>query len=351
MRLQEINDYFGATGFASIAEHSAYIFGIITILAVLSGMIILREIRNRDNRYFPHGTISDPKIILAILRTALDQRRTFDAHLHVNDDKHHPYLRCSVVNVNKNGLLVELNGIKHLSDTWLNRKFNIFFRVTQHNTFIYYTFRSSILEIKSPQKDVCQVLFTIPTIMENRQKRSCLRLPPPSDLVLGSAIWHEGHVPKPENMTDISLWPEPSLFLIHGKLEQYSLLDLSASGVRVFFSNQIMAEYNLNFVINNNLILMLDLFDPETGKRLRCWINCRIQNVWKENQSKAISLGLKFKSWARPKETLAPDDPESSIEWLKLSSNNELEQIGNWIMRRHLEIYRDANLQLDKNGK
>jgi hypothetical protein len=29
------------------------------------------------------------------------------------------------------------------------------------------------------------------------------------------------------------------------------------------------------------------------------------------------------------------------MEWLRLPSSNEVEPIGNWIMRRHLEIFRD----------
>ena len=347
MNFQEINDYFGSSGFSNIAEHSGYIFIIVSILIILSVMIEIKDIRQKQVKYYPHGTVTDTKLIASIMRTALDQRRTFDAHLHVNDDKHHPYLRCTLLNINKTTLLFELNGIKQLSDIWKDRRFNIFFRITQFNSFIYYTFSSNIISIKHPYKDICHVEFSMPTVLENRQKRSCLRMPPPSDLILGSAIWYGNHMPNPQDMLDISLWREPSFFLIIGKIEHYGLLDLSASGVRIFFSHQMMSGIKTVFQVNNNMILMLDLLDPDTGKRLRCWINCRIQNIWKENKSKAVSLGLKFMSWARPKENLSPEESDSSIEWLKLSRNNELEHIGNWIMRRHLEMYREGNNQLD----
>ena len=85
---------------------------------------------------------------------------------------------------------------------------------------------------------------------------------------------------------------------------------------------------------------MLDLIEPDQNKLLRFWIQCRIQSVWFEHPSRDLYMGVQFLAWARPREHPGNGIP-SEIEWLRLPSSNEVEAIGNWIMRRHLELFRE----------
>jgi hypothetical protein len=100
-------------------------------------------------------------------------------------------------------------------------------------------------------------------------------------------------------------------------------------------------SYQLQFNSAEQLLLMLDLLDPDQTKRLRYWMLCRIQNVWIEHASRDVHIGMQFLSWARPKESSVPRQKTLGVEWLRLSSSNEVEPVGNWIMRRHLELFRE----------
>ena len=47
-----------------------------------------------------------------------------------------------------------------------------------------------------------------------------------------------------------------------------------------------------------------------------------------------LEIGMRFQAWAMPGEG------GSGIEWFKLTRENEVAPLGNWIIRRHLELFR-----------
>ena len=105
--------------------------------------------------------------------------------------------------------------------------------------------------------------------------------------------------------------------------------------------HDVARSFGLHFSAVENVIVLLDLFDPENGKRLRWWMRCRIQSVWVDLPRRDIHLGLQFQAWAKPREARSDADTGGELEWLRMSSSSEVEPIGNWIMRRHLEMFRD----------
>lgn len=185
----------------------------------------------------------------------------------------------------------------------------------------------------------------VPTVLENRQKRSFLRIAPPREFFPGSALWYDDSMPTSTQIDEISSWPRPKLLYIPDRMEQFHLLDLSAGGARISIPSQIARNLNLNFNAADRLILMLDLFAPEQNKRLRYWVQCRVQNVWREHATNNVHMGLQFVVWARPKENVEYGESVGGIEWLRLSSASEVEPIGNWIMRRHLELFREHPME------
>jgi hypothetical protein len=103
----------------------------------------------------------------------------------------------------------------------------------------------------------------------------------------------------------------------------------------------------LRFNTVEQVILMLDLFNADQGRSMRLWLACRVQNLWREHATRDIQMGLQFLAWARPREA-AEHEEGGGIEWLRLSSANEVEELGNWIMRRHLELFRDSPAEREK---
>ena len=343
MTLAEIRDSILTRNF-SLADvrYLLILAGVLCLIAVI--LIVIRGIRARRIRYRPHGSVTNPGEIHDILRLAMDQRRPFEVQVQTDRSGfRRPTLRTSPQKIGSSTITLELSGIKSLSSIWLDKAVAVYFRIgVGNNEFIYYTFAGNISDIQTPSEDICHIVIPIPAQLDNRQKRAFLRMQPPAEFLLGAALWHDPNMPQPEKMHDLALWPRPLLLLLPGRLEQFRLLDLSAGGLRICIPRSIALSYHLEISTVETIIVMLDLLDPETDKRLRFWMQCRIQNTWEEQPSRDIHVGAQFRAWARPREGHLPPEIPSFLEWFRLSSSFEVEPVGNWVMRRHLEMYRDV---------
>lgn len=341
MTLSEIQQSFYSRTF-DLEAVSNWLLALFLVIALLLLGLLIKTLIERRIRYKPHGSITDETAIREILREAFDQRRPFEVQIQTQYGRRRPTLRCAPEYVGQVSLTIEVNGLNSLSDRWLGRPVMVFFRVLLAKKFTYYTFASKIESIHSPKQGVCHITLPLPVRLENRQKRSFLRITPPHDFILGAAIWCGEDMPKPEALQELPEWPRPTLLQLPGRTQQFQMLDLSAGGARVGIVNQIIRSYRLQFSAVEQLILMIDLFDPEQDKRLRYWMLCRIQNIWREHSTRDIQMGLQFLAWAKPKESADNSDEPAGIEWLRLSPASEVESLGNWIMRRHLELFRDS---------
>lgn len=343
MTLSEIQQSFYSRTFDLEAVSSWLAVVAVVVFFLLLGVFV-KALVERRSQYRPHGSISDEKQIRSVLREGFEQRRPFEVQIQTPHGRRRPTLRCAPEYLGQVNMTVEISGLKTLSDRWIGREIMVFFRVFQAKKFVYYTFSSTIEGIHSPKQGICHITLPIPTRLENRQKRSFLRITPPDDFILGAALWCGDGMPKPESLNDIAVWPRPKLMQIPGQTYQFQMLDLSAGGARIGIVNQVIRTYALQFSAVEQVILMLDLHDPEQDRHLRFWFLCRIQNIWREHATRDIQMGLQFLAWAKPKQDGENDEHPSAIEWLRLSSSNEVEAVGNWIMRRHLELFRESPL-------
>jgi len=341
--LSDIQDGFLTRSF-DFAAISGWLWGLCIVTFVLLVVMLFRAIRAHRIRYNPFGSVTDPRIIRAVLRNAFDQRRPFEIQFHTGTEGCRPTLRCVPEYLGRDSFTLEISWLKTLSNKWLGRPAIVFFRVHIGQEYTYYTLASHLEGIHAPRQGICHLTLPIPSFLENRQKRSFLRITPPKEFLLGAAIWYEEAMPKDEQLQEITTWPRPKLLLLPDRVEQFQLLDISAGGARINIPSTVVRMLNLHFSAAENLILMLDLFDLEQNKRLRFWMQCRVQNAWLEHTSHNMHIGVQFLSWARPKDVAenSPKGNAASIEWLRLSSANEVEALGNWIMRRHLEIFRET---------
>ncbi len=314
--------------------------GLGTVCAAIAAVILVRSLLARRVRYTPHGSVTDPRIIRQTFRLAFDQRRPFEIQVQTDGNERRPTLRCAPDSLGADVLVVEINGIRSLSSKWLGKALTVYFRVNVDGKFIYYTFSSHIASITAPRPGVCHITLPMPSTLDNRQKRSFLRMAPPLEYLPGAAVWHAESMPAPENYSDLAKWPPPLLLLLPGQSDHFNILDLSAGGCRLFFPGETLRRFGLEFTNIEQIILMLDLLDPESGKHLRFWLLCRIQSAWPSEKGRGVNVGMQFAAWGKPRETILPESP-GAIEWLRLSSAREVESIGNWIMRRHLEMFRD----------
>jgi hypothetical protein len=343
MNLRDIRDSFLNRSF-DLDEVAIWLIAIVTVCILILLFVILRTIRKRRVRYKPHGSIADPETIRMFLRQAFEQRRPFEVQIHKEVDTRRPNLRTTLEHLGPHNFTLEINGIESLSNQWIGRQINVFFQILFDGDFIYYTFQTQIDVIQFPLKGLCHITMPIPSLLENRQKRAFLRLKPPAEYFRGAAMWHAAALPADSHLYDLTLWPRPSLLALPGRLEQFELLNISAGGMRLRLPHPVVRAQDLRFTSVERVIVMLDLLDPEQNyKLLRYWLQCRIQSVWFEHPSRDLYMGLQFLAWAKPRE-IPGGQSHSGMEWLRLPSSNEVEPIGSWIMRRHLELFRDLPL-------
>ncbi|MDR2800749.1 MAG: hypothetical protein LBB52_05715 [Desulfovibrio sp.] len=311
----------------------------ISCIFLLVAFIIKLIFNLRDRRHYT-GHIIDEKTIRNILNSAFDQRSTFEVQVQSAPGHRRPTLRCSPDYLGSGSLSLEINGLKKLSEAWRGRDITVFFRVKLNKEVVFYTFDSVVDDIRQPEQNICNIVLPLPTALENKQKRAFLRISPPPEHFLGGAIWHSRSMPAPEKFNELSLWPLPELLCLPRRLVQFKVADISAGGARISIPNSVITERGLQFFTVERIILMIDLNDPENGNRLRFWLHCRIQNVWADHSARLLNLGMQFTAWARPRGNPLPRERDT-IEWLRLATSSEVEPLGNWIMRRHLEIFRE----------
>ena len=316
------------------------IFLILLAGVALVSIMIIRMLFARKQQFLPRGRITQPQQIRHMLEEAFAQRRPFEMQIITQAGKKKVTLRCQPDSIGRNTLVYEVEGVKHLSDQWRNHPIELFFRMTIMGQFSYYTFTTTIENILSPRADVCHISVPIPQIIESRQQRSFLRIEPPPDYLFGAALWYDETMPDPEQVNDLSQWNCPVLLYLPSRTTQFKISDMSAGGMRLCISHRVVKKLNLKLSTVDRFILMMDLFDPEDSTRIRYWVQCRTQRIMVEPPDYDVHLGAQFLAWGRPRMP-EPRDTPGAIEWFRLSSSNEIEPIGNWIMRRHLAMFRE----------
>ena len=334
-----LNSLFGPGGLLDYTSITFWTVAGIGLCLVVIAITIYRLLHDKQEHFSPIGKISNPAAVLQMLEEALDQRRDFEIQITTSSADNRPTLKSIPQKVDKNSITLEVLGLRQLSTHWIGREITIFFRITTKGVFSYHTFVSSIQGILAPRKDVCHLVLPLPSCIEHRQQRSFLRIEPPAEFVYGGAMWYGETLPELRNMNDVSQWSPPSIFLLPAYAVQFHISDLSAGGLRLCIPNSVVQHLHLPISNVERFIVMLDLLDAEEMKISRFWLQCRSQRITMEPPDQDVMVGAKFMAWAKPRDPFTPDVP-GALEWFRLSPSNEVEPVGNWIMRRHLALFR-----------
>lgn len=286
--------------------------------------------------YVPQDWVLDREEIRFIISQALNQRTKFELQFTMDGETRRPALRCSGLELRGGDLVLETSGLNTLSPRWAGRNVDCFFMVRKRENYLFYAFTSSISHIKL-LKDQCFISIALPGKLEGRQKRSYLRIVPPDEYMLGAALWRGEDMPEDADRGDLALWPKPSRILLPGTRDDFYIRDISSGGMRLHLPRHILAEEMDNIHVSTQFMVMLDLWDPDKTRRLRFWMLCRMQSPVLDFETKGMDIGAQFLAWARPAESGG-----SNLLWLKIASSGEVEPLGNWIMRRHLEYFRET---------
>lgn len=305
------------------------------VVGTLALVMLIIHFRPRKP-YIPEDWIIDPARIKENLNEALNQRAKFELQFAMEGDARRPALRCAAIDIDEGGFILEASGLSTLSPRWQGKPVDCFFMLRKQETYYFYAFASTIVHIKII-KDICLIKVAFPQRLETRQKRSYLRISPPEEYMLGAALWRGPDMPADTDRGDLALWPKPSRIWLPGTREDFSIRDISSGGMRIHIPRHILAEEMDLIHVSAQFMVMLDLWDPDKAQRLRFWLLCRMQSPVLDFETKGMDLGAQFLAWAKPAEAGG-----SALLWLKLASSGEVEPLGNWIMRRHLEFFRET---------
>lgn len=119
-----------------------------------------------------------------------------------------------------------------------------------------------------------------------------------------------------------------------------ALLNLSGGGLRLLVPRataRSATARGMNLDIGGRLAALLELYDPQHDRSQGFWLQCRIQNRFVAFETRDVELGLQVLAWGQARDT-APH----MADWKPLSDEGEVEPLGNWVIRRHLELYRES---------
>jgi hypothetical protein len=119
-----------------------------------------------------------------------------------------------------------------------------------------------------------------------------------------------------------------------------ALLNLSGGGMRLLVPRATARSATvrgMNLDVGGRFAALLELYDPQHDRSLGFWLHCRIQNRFVAFETRDVELGAQVLAWGQAR----PDAPHMA-DWKPLSDEGEAEPLGNWVIRRHLELYRES---------
>ncbi len=204
----------------------------------------------------------------------------------------------------------------------------------------FYSMTTEIMGIKKLASGAGVLTVAFPEKVELSQKRMHLRLEPPSHLLLGMAIWPEQLTAAGAMERNIKQWGKPRLIYVTGETDNPFIIEnLSGGGIRVGVEREAVKDSGLDFEIGQTYILLLDLHEPEGQRKLRFWLMGRIQNRYEDFETRRLSFGMQFTQHGQ-----RLTEPRNEMRWRPVPSDGGIDELGNWAVRRHLELYRRSGV-------
>lgn len=337
----QLSDSFAHTSFQSQLSVQVILILSAVVLVLIGIIVVMWRVNKKKAAYIPHGWVLEPAAIATQFSEAITQRSKFEVQFHSKDEKRRSTF-CSPLDFSNDTLTLEAAGLKNISKHWVGRNIDCFFRVQdeKHN-YTYYTFTGPIAGLRPVSSEICHVYLKTPEKLERKQRRAALRVDPPEQYILGLALWEGKELSgRDEYDMNIKHWGKPALAFIPGKKNQLSLDNISAGGIKITVKRKHAKECALPFTIGDLLMVLLDLWEPETGERMRFWVACRVRNPFIDFETHDVEVGLQFIDQLQLQE-----NSQYKLEKIPQTMRFEVEEIGNWAMHRHLEIYREKGLE------
>ncbi len=283
--------------------------------------------RLRKEQHKKTTAIQDKDRIRAILNDAVLTRSRMDVRFSVGEMR--TSMACSLTEVSAESLFLEIPFGIHPTPSWQGREIVAYFHITPKNAAaVFYSFHSPIVNVYPSETDISRIEVALPTALDLSQRRRHFRLELPSADLLDLRLW----LPDPSVLPsepDPAAWPEPLLTFPH-----IGVVDISAGGIRLSLD-----PLRLPRPTPDGQRVSLESIRLYVGIRSLpkepqgYFFEARLRNQFKDYATSRLFLGYQFERSAIRQGT-------TPLSWRSVSPEYGVNELGNWIFRRHMELYR-----------
>lgn len=266
-------------------------------------------------------------VINETLLTAQDQNELFDLKF-LNTDENMPGLAGTLLDVRGDTLRMEV--LRLLPDL-KNAHVDVYFHVVQPAGSIFYKFRSCLRDVQQ-KVDRSFVLLDAPTSLEVGQRRSFMRIKPPSSVVRALGVWNMDMAhPVPHTTRELG---RPHIFYKAGMASMpVQIENISATGMALRF---LMPDPQVPPLVAEKgtqlLCLVVYAVPEQDGEKLTTfWCTCQVANVRTSKDGQpSLVLGMEFTNWA------VLEANKAEIHWFHASPTRGAAPIIQWVMQMDL---------------
>ncbi|GAU09320.1 hypothetical protein [Desulfoplanes formicivorans] len=333
----QFRDGFASTGMNPELMHIlVWILGTAGIIVLLG--LLVQIIRMRLHPRKAVDQLDDPQQIVELFGKCLTERSRFEISFKENIIKTKG-IYCSLISVDKDEILLELPDYVTPRNAWINHQLEGYFSVASRaQNKIYYTFESHVNAIDLEQEGHAYLHVSLPASVRLGQRRMHFRLVPDTSTILEVKLWFAQHQNRTHDHAGPETWGPP---MAHHHLLPHddqgpslTVRDISAGGCRISIKNNQMINAYLDTNRSPDVFLFFRLRNQESD-HLEIHLLGTIRVIVCDPMSSTRSLGIEFTMNGE-----VPSQTGQYITWTPLSREEGHPEIGNWVFRQHLALFR-----------
>lgn len=305
---------------------SSALFWVAAGAACLAGIgLVIDWWQKRQERAQKAFTITDPERIHAILHEAVLSRSRLDVRF--EDGGVRASMACALAETTPESVRLEVPWGVHPSPTWIGRTLAVYFHLPpKSGPAQYYFFHAPVVAVH-PSDDISHVELAAPVTLEMGQKRRHFRLELPSADLLDLRLWLPDSPGLPTE-ADPNAWPAPLLTFPH-----IGIVDISAGGLRLSVDPQRLPRPQADGRrVSLDTVRLCITLRGETAPETY-FFEARLRNQFKDYATSRLLCGYQFQQ-AAIRTDMHP------LAWSPVDPERGVSELGDWIFRRHMELYR-----------
>ena len=190
--------------------------------------------------------------------------------------------------------------------------------------------------------------IALPKTIRLGQRRMHFRLVPPPELIPEIRVWFFPHESRQQDHEGPVLWGRSLAdFNINaatkGTVNSIHLKDISAGGCRLAILDDGRSNRYLRKEKSPDVFMYMHLSHPD-GSALKLHLLGKIRVLFRNPTSKEISLGIQFVM-----QGIVDNETQKYITWRPIRLDEGLADVGNWVFKHHLTLFRQEESQEDED--